>query len=210
MSIAWNADMLIPFSLWLWSGVLGVTAAVPVESGAALAQRIELVEKQDRLRHRTLRIDQLSSVQLQPFRLQNVAPLSAHGSLLLVHLWSVHCPPCVKEMPELQRMLARLAAENRMRVAFVSQDSADELREYFQNWQAQLPVASKYEFYLAATESQLQASLQSVPLPLTLLVDAHMVVREAFVGPLLGRGNDLFSMVRRLCRSAGTDCQPIP
>ncbi len=202
--------MLIPFSLWLGAGLLAASATIPAESGGSLAQRIEVIEKQDRLRHRTLRIDQLSSIQLQPFRWQSASSLSAHRSLLLVHVWSVHCPPCVKEMPELQRMLARLQAENRVRVAFVSQDTPDELREYFQTWQAQLPIARKYEFYLAGSDSQLQTSLQSSALPLTLLVDSDMVVREAFVGPIVGRGNELFSMVRRLCRSVGTDCQPNP
>lgn len=202
--------MLIPFSMWLLSGLLGVSAAIPTDSSAALGQRIDLWEKADRLRHRTARIDQLSSVQLWPFRIAPVAPLSAHGSLLMVHVWSVHCPPCVKEMPELQRLLSHLLTENRMRVAFVSQDEAGELKEFLQTRAAELPLAQNFEFYLAGGDSQLQSSLQSVPLPLTLILDSHMVVRDAFVGPVVGRGSELFSTVRRLCRSAGTDCQPIP
>lgn len=202
--------MWASLSSWLLLGNLAATTAQGVSPALADSEaRIALLEKQDRLRHRVLRVDHLSSVQLVPFRQQGSAPLSSRGAILVLHVWSVHCVPCVKEMPELQRMLASMKGDGRLRVVFVSQDSAEDLQRYWGEWQQQLPLAPKFEFYLASPDSQLQSSLQSTTLPLTLIVDAQMVVREAFAGPLLERGNQLLSAVRRLCRSAGAECRAV-
>lgn len=189
--------VLIPWLLQL------AAFSVPIQP----AQRIEQLVTESRLLSRKVVIDSLISIQPTPFNYERSPPLQAKGRPLLVHLWSIHCPPCVKELPELAAALKRLRDATPIRIVLVAEDSLDSmdsLAEALRRFEAILPGA---ELYAAGPNSQLRSTLQMASLPTTLLLDDQLVVRQALVGLLGERRNDLFSAVLRLCTSLHATCR---
>jgi thiol-disulfide isomerase/thioredoxin len=192
---------------WLFQLAALSAAAVPAPVPAPIElaqQRVEALEAESRLLQRRVTLDALVSFQLDPFLARSEPPLSAKGEPLLVHLWSVHCPPCVKEMPELTRLFERLRALSPIRVVLVSEDSLESLADYLRQHGASLPLA---EYFAVGLASNLRTSLQNAPLPTTLLLDSHMVVRQAFVGPFMHRRSELYTAVARLCGNLSAPCR---
>ncbi|MFC7333007.1 TlpA family protein disulfide reductase [Rhodocista pekingensis] len=96
------------------------------------------------------------------------------GKVVLLNLWAVWCPPCVKEMPSLDRLQAALGGDD-FQVVTLSQDrggAAQVLPFYEKAGIAHLPV------YLDP-QTAAMAALKARGLPTTYLID-----RE---GRLLGR-----------------------
>lgn len=188
---------LIPWLLQL------AALSVPIQP----AQRIDQLEKESRLLSRKVVIDSLLSIQPAPFSYEKTPPLQAKGRPLLVHLWSIHCPPCIKELPELAATLKRLRDVTPIRIVLVAEDSLDSmdsLGESLRRFDAILPGT---ELYAAGPNSELRSTLQVASLPTTLLLDDQLVVRHALVGLLGERRNDLFSAVLRLCTSLHASCR---
>lgn len=56
---------------------------------------------------------------------QSVAMASLRGTPLVVNFWATWCPPCVKEMPELDLIAAEIPGARVIGVAIDSQDNVD-------------------------------------------------------------------------------------
>jgi thiol-disulfide isomerase/thioredoxin len=55
------------------------------------------------------------------------------GTVTLVHLWATWCPPCIAEMPKLDRLQAELQRENFRIVAIsLDRDSIETPRKFYQ------------------------------------------------------------------------------
>ncbi|MDO5087039.1 MAG: TlpA disulfide reductase family protein [Comamonadaceae bacterium] len=63
---------------------------------------------------------------------------SAQPGLLLVNFWGVECPPCLAELPLLQRLAS---SSSGWRVLLVATDPPAEARRALQRWRIQLPAA---------------------------------------------------------------------
>lgn len=124
--------------------------------------------------------------------------LSAKGSLLMVHIWSIHCPPCLAELPLLPDVIAALRRRTGMRMVFIAEDQQAEMEKFFREHATALP---RVEQYIISSESRLRPDLDESSQPLTLLLDDHLVVRDAFIGPLIERRNDLQAAAIRLSSS---------
>ena len=195
--------LLVPLLLQL-TLPLDLGSSARDQAVAELSQKATSYEKAETLLHRKLVLDHLVSIQQQPFRYQNAPTLTSSGQPLLIHLWSVHCPPCLKEMPELVTLFSGLREDSSIRTILLTEDSLDTLEEYLTRAPASLPPA---DLYVAGAASHLRTTIQQAPLPLTLLVDGHMVIRHAFVGSINHRRNDLLSAIERLCSSLGAACR---
>lgn len=100
------------------------------------------------------------------------------GQPLLINFWATWCPPCVKEMPELD-LFSRDFAANGGRVLGVAIDGAAPVRDFLQ----QRPVG--YEVVLGGlggSELMRQLGNQAGVLPFSALIDATGSLRRQHSG----------------------------
>lgn len=117
--------------------------------------------------------------------------------LTLIHIWATHCQPCVEEMPTLLRLFEGMQADRPLRILLVAEDELSRLIPYAA---AHLRSHSGVELATLSPESGWREHLGERGLPLTLLIDRDRVVRQAFVGSLKERRNELISALEQLSR----------
>ncbi|MCW8884195.1 MAG: TlpA family protein disulfide reductase [Motiliproteus sp.] len=71
------------------------------------------------------------------------------GKIVLLNLWATWCPPCVRELPALDRLQQRLGDEHFVVVAVaVDEESADKAKEYYRRLDIK-----HLDLYLATAEN---------------------------------------------------------
>ena len=102
---------------------------------------------------------------------------SLRGRRLLVNFWATWCPPCVEEMPLLDRFAGEHAANGSQELGLpIDQPSAE--RQFL----ARTPV--RYPIGLAGTELAKSLGNGAGGLPFTVVLDADGNVRERRMGRL--------------------------
>lgn len=99
------------------------------------------------------------------------------GKVLVVNFWATWCPPCVEEMPDLERVQAQLGT--RAQIIGIGIDSAKNINEFTKK----VPVS--YPLLVAGvTGSELSRQLGNATggLPFTVLIDANGRVLERISG----------------------------
>ena len=110
----------------------------------------------------------------------NQIPLSHwRGQALVLNFWATWCPPCVAELPSLDRLAAQLAGRN-ITVLAVSEDlgakAAGKVRDYYAQHQiSHLPVL--VDHYGRASDG-----FANQGVPTTLLLDRNLQLRARFEG----------------------------
>ena len=101
-----------------------------------------------------------------------------HGAPLLVNFWAIWCPPCVAELPALERATAPLEAQS-VRVLLVSVDRGGAKKA--------VPFLEKYGISSPELafdpKGALSRHLAVRGLPTTFLLSADQTKSWAFVGP---------------------------
>ena len=97
-----------------------------------------------------------------------LALAALRGQPLLLNFWATWCPPCVKEMPELDRFSRDFAARGG-RVLGVALDAAAPVRDFLQHRPVGYDIALAG---LAGTDLMRQLGNQHGVLPFTVLLDA--------------------------------------
>ncbi len=101
-----------------------------------------------------------------------------HGAPLLVNFWAIWCPPCVAELPALERATTALEAQS-VRVLLVSVDRGGAKKA--------VPFLEKYGVSSPELAFDLKGTLSTHlgvrGLPTTFLLSADQVKSWAFVGP---------------------------
>ena len=199
---------LIPWLLQLAAAGASMDPATALApSPSALLQRIDQRDSESGLLSRKVVLNSLLSIEPVPLSYQTAAPVLARGQPLLVHLWSIHCHACVKELPELAATLKRLRDVTPIRIILIAEDSLDSLESLGESLRRFDAILPRVELYAAGPASELRPSLQKSSWPTTLLLDDQLVVRQALVGTLGARRNELFSAVLRLCASLHAACR---
>lgn len=151
--------------LWL------TTAAAAAAGGAGLAWW--------RMQPRGQPVPQsLWTLQLERPQGGSLALSTLRGQPLLLNFWATWCPPCVKEMPELDRF-SRDFAQRGGRVLGVAIDGAAPVRDFLQH----RPVG--YDIVLAGlagSELMRQLGNQAGVLPFSALIDAEGSLRKQHSG----------------------------
>jgi thiol-disulfide isomerase/thioredoxin len=100
------------------------------------------------------------------------------GQVLLVNFWATWCPPCVEEMPDLQRIRDDYAGKG-VEVVGIGIDNAERIAEFRDRYRISLPL-----LVAGAGGSDLNRALGNAggALPYTVLVDAKGRIRERHLG----------------------------
>ncbi len=104
----------------------------------------------------------------------NLADLS--GKVVMVHFWATWCPPCVEEIPTLDRLYRQLMGKDFMMLAVSEDDDGAAVASFFQQNRLNLPV-------LMDTGSEVARLYGTYKLPETYIVDRQGVVRYKAIGP---------------------------
>jgi thiol-disulfide isomerase/thioredoxin len=99
------------------------------------------------------------------------------GQPLLINFWATWCPPCVKELPEIDRFAASQA--QRLRVVGLAIDSLGPVQEFLRRQSVSFPIG------LAGFDgTDLSRSLGNTAggLPFTVLLDAQGTVVQRKIG----------------------------
>jgi peroxiredoxin len=105
----------------------------------------------------------------------NLADL--RGKVVMVHFWATWCPPCVEEIPTLDRLYRSLSGKDLLILA-VSEDEggAGALESFIKQNRLSIPV-------LLDSGSNVARSYGTYKLPETYIVDRQGVVRYKAIGP---------------------------
>ncbi len=140
---------------------------------------------------------------LQKWRQQPPGHVVTRARVVLLHLWADWCKPCRAEFPWLRALARELPAryKGQVQLLLVSETtSADAMQSFVQQNRAILPDGPHYLDTLGALAQLIRGGIPSdnLSLPTTLLCDELPVVRQAFIGPLTARHEELHQAVDRL------------
>lgn len=130
-----------------------------------------------------------------PARLPTERPVAR---LLILHLWSVECRPCVEEFPILRRITDALHDLPHVKTILVTETlDLESLRRFMGEHRGDLPRVDHYQ----CVDDRLRGSIQNRAQPLTLFLDAVGVNRQAFLGSLKQRRSEFADAIQRLSRA---------
>jgi peroxiredoxin len=116
------------------------------------------------------------------FRLPSLAggevELASHrGEVVLLNFWATWCPPCVAEMPSLERLHRALGPEGLAVVTVSADEDEEELREFVARYELSLPVL------LDPGGRTTAAAYRTTGYPETFLLDRQGRLLRHYVGP---------------------------
>lgn len=123
--------------------------------------------------------------------------------VLILHLWATWCTPCKEEFPLWRDVGTSLTAQHkgRVRVAHVAlQSDSSGMADFVNEMQGKLPFPLEHFDGHERLAEQLRLIDKQMPLPLTLLLDNGRTVRQAFIGPISNRRQELVDATARLVR----------
>lgn len=167
-------------------------------SGAAVVDQaeLELRREETALLHRRLDLSELA--RYQPERPPAAAFTAARPQLApvtVVHVWAVECHACVEEFRVLRQVVQSFTSSLTLKFLLLS-ETADptDLATFLTQRRADTPQAEHYQ----VRGERLRSSLQNRTQPTTLILDQRGLVRQAFLGSLLGRRGALAESLARL------------
>lgn len=182
--------------------VLSLSATAPGQAGepptAGLLRpdpELELRRAESLLLHRQVDLEGLRRLKDGKFSVETPQP----ARLTILHVWAVECRPCIEELPLVRKLADSLEQDPQLRFVMVTETTDTKvLLDFLAKNRGELPrSAPQYQ----STDERLRKSLQNRSQPVTLLLDARMVVRQAFLGSLKLRRSELAEAIQRLSRS---------
>ncbi len=129
----------------------------------------------------------------------NPVQLSAlRGKVVLTNFWATWCPPCVEEMPTMQRLYDRLH-ERGLEVLAISIDAlgAQVVGPLMQQYRLTFPA-------LLDPEGRVERLYRTSGVPESLIVDKHGLLVEEVVGPRDWSHPQIIAMFERLLTASET------
>jgi thiol-disulfide isomerase/thioredoxin len=169
-----------------------------VVSPAVAEVPLPLADSEGALLHRQL---DLGAVMQWSRQLHTWQPLKLPlARVYVVNLWGVSCRPCRDEFPVLRNIVRAWRRSPEVVFLFVAdpplENIASEVEQFWQKPPVDLPDADPCR----SSDERLRQNLGSNVQPLTLLLDANLIIRQAFVGAITDR--PLGNAIERLLQIA--------
>lgn len=125
--------------------------------------------------------------------------------VLILHLWATWCVPCKEELPLWGAVGQHLTARHKgsVRIVHVAlQNDSTDMASFVSQIQGKLPAPIRYVDRNEVLKARLRQAFgnNQPPLPLTLVLDSGRVVRQAFLGSIYDRRQELVDSTARLLR----------
>lgn len=142
----------------------------------ALAALLLLVQRGGKRTRIPQRGDPAPQFQLQSLDGRTVRLADLRGKAVIVHFWATWCPPCVEELPALERFYGLLKGKPVELLAISVDDTgAETVREFMRKNGLTLPV-------LLDPDKQVAASYGTFKFPETYLLDRNGIIRDKVIG----------------------------
>jgi cytochrome c biogenesis protein CcmG, thiol:disulfide interchange protein DsbE len=99
------------------------------------------------------------------------------GKVVILNFWATWCPPCVEEMPSLERLHRTLGPEGLVVISVSVDEDEATLREFVTKHGVTFPVLRDPSRRVA------NDVYRTTGFPETFVIDAAGVLREKFIGP---------------------------
>jgi peroxiredoxin len=96
---------------------------------------------------------------------------------MLVNFWATWCPPCSKEMADLERLHRALSPKGLRLLAISVDDDANLVREFVRRQDL------SFQILLDPGQRWLRTALKIAGFPTSFMVDARHIIRDVAVGP---------------------------
>jgi peroxiredoxin len=103
----------------------------------------------------------------------NIELASLKGKTVVLNFWATWCPPCVKEMPDLQKLSVDMADQD-VAVIGISNETTDKLQGFVNS--------NMITFSIVSGDNWPAPFNQIAAIPTTFIIDAQGVIRDKFVG----------------------------
>ncbi len=104
-----------------------------------------------------------------------LSAMTAANRATVVHFWATWCPPCIREMPELEVLYRKLKVQGMTLLAVNFKEAASAVRAFAEDVGASFPV-------VLDADGKIARQFQGVLLPATFVLDAQGVVRHKIIG----------------------------
>ena len=114
------------------------------------------------------------------------------GKVVFLNIWATWCPPCVDEMPSMEKLYQKLKGED-FEILAVSIDK--------QGAEAVLPFMKKHDLSFTAlidSKESLKYKYQTTGVPETFIIDRNGIVVERVIGPRDWAAPDAIGFFRNL------------
>ncbi|UZJ78132.1 TlpA disulfide reductase family protein [Fictibacillus sp. KU28468] len=102
------------------------------------------------------------------------------GKKVILNFWATWCPPCRKEMPDMQKVFNQYE-EKKLEILAVNlrytEKSTDSVSEFVKERKAAFPI-------LLDTDGTVSKKFQAVSLPTSYLIDSKGIIQKKIIGPL--------------------------
>ena len=129
-----------------------------------------------------------------------------HARVLIVNLWAHYCKPCAAEFPILRDMAKNLEEDTKgdIRFLFVSEtSSSSEMDRFILDNEKRMPNGPVFLDYNENIAETLRQALpgRNLPLPTTLILDDHRIVRYVLIGAIFNRRSELVEAVESVYKT---------
>jgi len=98
------------------------------------------------------------------------------GKVVLLNFWASWCPPCLREMPSMERLRVKMAGRPLEVVALASAESAEDVKPFLSKMKLGFPI-------LLDPDGSNTKRWKVFALPTTFVLDARGRVRHVLTGP---------------------------
>jgi peroxiredoxin len=106
---------------------------------------------------------------------QSVSLRDFRGSPLLINFWASRCPPCVDEMPHLQKIFEEWSSKGLVVLAINAGESQTAVKAFMQSNNLSLPV-------LLDTRQDVAQKYELIFLPTTFFIDKDGIIQVKIIG----------------------------
>jgi len=121
--------------------------------------------------------DRAPEVRLQSVDGKTVSLADYRGKVVLVHFWATWCPPCVEEIPTIERFYQQVMGTDIEVLAVSVDESADALKAFLEKSKVHFPV-------LRDPGRMAAGSYGTLMFPETYIVGRDGMVRYKVIGPM--------------------------
>jgi thiol-disulfide isomerase/thioredoxin len=136
--------------------------------------------QQPKLSHNLTPVNKIisaSDFELMNMDEENITLSDFRGKVVLLNFWATWCPPCIREMPSMERLHQQINVEDFKVIAVNQMENADDVFAFT----GQLEVDPTFEI-LFDTSSKVSQAYAVRGLPTTFLIDKQGKIRYRAVG----------------------------
>ncbi|WP_149275302.1 TlpA disulfide reductase family protein [Pareuzebyella sediminis] len=161
---------ILIISAFILLGILGLSpigSTVRRYTGILLA-RLSVSAKEDLKLSGEAYTWQLADAQTKPFGFESVK-----GQVVFLNFWATWCKPCIKEMPEIQKLYDDYGSK--VTFLLVTQEDTKKVRSFLERRELELPI-----YY---SQAEIPDEIASKTLPTTYIIDKEGTIKIAESGP---------------------------